>query len=114
MTILYHYSTFALQNGHFERALAALDTIRALGFKQPEFALRRGTALEGKGDFKQAETAYLEALAADPNRGDFVQALVRLYMDKLHDNAKGKALLEQWLRKVPSDSEAARQLRQLS
>jgi tetratricopeptide (TPR) repeat protein len=114
MTILYHFSNFALQNGHFGRALAALDTIRALGFKQPEFALRRGIAYEGTGDLAQAEAAYLEALAADPSRGDFVQALVRLYLDKLRDTVKGRAQLEQWLRRVPSDSEAARQLRQLS
>jgi hypothetical protein len=114
MTILYHYSSFALENGHFDLALAALDTIRALGFKQPEFALRRGVAYEGKGDLVQAEAAYLEALAADPSRGDFVQPLVRFYLDKLRDTAKGKAQLEQWLRSVPSDSEAARQLRQLS
>ena len=114
MTILYHYSSFALQNGHFDRALAALDTIRALGFKQPEFALRRGIAYEGKGDLAQAEAAYLEALAADPSRGDLVQPLVRLYLDKLRDTAKGKALLDQWLQRVPSDSEAARQFRLLS
>ncbi len=114
MTILYHYSTFALENGDFDSALAALDTIKALGFKQPDFVLRRGVAFEGKGDLKQAESAYLEAVAADPSRGDFVQALVRLYFDKLRDTVKGKALLEQWLRRVPSDSGAARQLRQLS
>ena len=114
MTVLYHYSSFALENGHFDRALAALDTIRALGFKQPEFALRRGVAYEGKGDLAQAEAAYLEAVAGDPSRGDLVQALVRLYLDKLRDTARGKAELEQWLRRVPTDSEAARQLRQLS
>jgi hypothetical protein len=114
MTILYHFSSFAQENGHFGRALAALDTIRALGFKQPEFALRRGAAYEGKGDLKQAEAAYLEAVATDPSRGDLVQALVRLYLDKLRDTAKGRAELEQWLRRVPTDSEAARQLRQLS
>jgi len=114
MTILYHFSTCALQNGHFDRALAALDTVRALGFTQPEFALLRGAAHEGRGDFAPAEAAYLEALAADPGRGDFVQPLVRLYLDKLRDTAKGRALLEQRLRRVPSDSEAARQLRQLS
>ena len=110
----YHFSTCALQNGHFDRALAALDTVRALGFTQPEFALLRGAAHEGRGDFAPAEAAYLEALAADPGRGDFVQPLVRLYLDKLRDTAKGRALLEQRLRRVPSDSEAARQLRQLS
>ena len=114
MTVLYHLSTYAIENGHFDRALAALDTIRALGYGQPEFALRRGVAYEGKGDFKQAETAYLEAVNADPSRGEFVQVLVRLYLDKLRDTAKGKALLEMWLRRLPADSEAARQLRRLS
>jgi len=114
LTILYHFSTFALENGHFDRALEALDTIRTLGFRQPEFALRRGAAYEGKRDFTQAEAAYLEAVAADPSRGEFVHALVRLYLDKLRDTAKGKALLELWLRRAPTDSEAARQLRQLS
>jgi predicted negative regulator of RcsB-dependent stress response len=114
MTILYHLSTFALQNGNFDRALAALDTIRAMGFNQPDFTLRRGAALEGKGELKQAEAAYLEAVASDPNRDDFVQALVRLYLDRLRDTARGKTLLEQWLRRVPADSTAARELRQLS
>jgi len=114
LTVLYHYSVFALENGHFDRALAALDTIRALGFKQPEFALRRGIAYEATQNLAQAESAYLEAVAADPSRGDFVQALVRFYLDKLRDTAKGRARLEDWLRRVPSDSEAARQLRTLS
>jgi tetratricopeptide (TPR) repeat protein len=114
LTILYHLSTLAIENGHFDRALEALDSVRALGYRQPEFSLRRGAAYEGKGDFGRAETAYLEAVVADPGRGEFVQALVRLYIDKLRDTAEGKAQLEQWLRRVPADSEAARQLRQLS
>ena len=114
MTVLYHFTNAALDNGHFDRALAALDTIRALGFKQPEFALRRGIAYEATQNLAQAESAYLEAVAADPSRGDFVQALVRFYLDKLRDTAKGRARLEDWLRRVPSDSEAARQLRTLS
>jgi hypothetical protein len=114
MTVLYHLSSFALENGHYDLALAALDTIRALGFSQPEFATRRGVAYEGKGDFRRAESAYIEAVSADPGRGEVVQALVRLYLDKLRDTAKGKALLELWLRRAPSDTAAARQLRQLS
>jgi len=114
MTILYHLSTFALESGHFDEALAALDTIRALGFNQPEFAIRRGVAYEGKGDFKAAEAAYQEAVTADPGRGEFVQALVRLYLDKLRDTAKGKALLELWMRRAPADSAAVRQLHELS
>ena len=114
MTILYHLSNAALENGHFDRALAALDTIRALGYDQPEFAIRRGAALEGKGDFKQAESAYIEAISGDPNRPEFMQVLVRLYLDELRDTAKAKALLELWLRRAPADSAAAGQLRQLS
>jgi len=114
MTILYHLSTFALADGHFDRALAALDTIRALGFTQPEFALRRGIAYEGKGDFSRAETAYIEAVAADPSRHDFMQALLQLYLDKLRDTAKGRALLQEWLRRAPNDSGAAREIRLLS
>jgi tetratricopeptide (TPR) repeat protein len=114
MTVLYHLSGFALEGGHYDRALAALDTIRALGFNQPEFAVRRAVAYEGKGDFKEAESAYIEAVNADPGRGEFVQALVSLYLAQLRDTAKGKALLQLWLRRAPSDSAAARQLRQLS
>ena len=114
VTILYHLSTYALQSGHFDHALAVLDTIRALGFTQPDFALRRGAAYEGLGNLAAAEAAYLEVLSAEPGRSDFVQPLVRLYLDKLRDTAKAKAQLEQWLRRVPSDSEAARQLKQLS
>jgi hypothetical protein len=114
MTILYHLSSFALQNGHYDSALAALETVRALGFNQPEFAVRRGVAYEGKGDLNGAESAYIEAVNADPGRGEFVEALVRFYLDRLRDTAKGKALLELWLRRSPADSTAARQLRQLS
>jgi hypothetical protein len=114
MTVLYHLSSLALQNGHYDSALAALETIRALGFNQPEFAVRRGVAYEGKGDLKEAESAYIDAVNADPGRGEFVQALVRLYLDKLRDTAKGKALLQLWLRRAPADSSATRQLRQLS
>jgi len=114
MTILYHLSNYALENGHFDRAVAALETIRVLGYDQPEFAIRRGAAYEGKGDFKQAESAYLEAVSGDPGRPEFVQALIRLYLDKLRDTAKGKALLQLWLRRAPADSAAARELHQLS
>jgi len=114
MTVLYHLSSFALQNGHYDSALAALETIRALGFNQPEFAVRRGVAYEGKGDLKGAESAYIDAVNADPGRGEFVEALVRFYLDRLRDTAKGKAMLQLWLRRSPSDSAAARQLRQLS
>ncbi len=114
MTILYHLSSYALENGHFDRALAALETIRALGFGQPEFAIRRGAAYEGKGDYKKAESAYLEAVSGDPGRPEFVQALVRLYLDKLRDTGKAKALLELRLRRAPADSAAAGQLRRLS
>lgn len=114
MTILYHLTNFALAAGDFDRALSALDTVRALGFTQPEFAQLRGDAFQGKGDFVRAETAYLGAVAADPSRREFVLALLRLYLDKLRDTAKGRALLQQWLRRVPNDSEAARQIRLLS
>ncbi len=114
MTILYHLSNSALQARHYDSALVALDTIRALGYNQPEFAALRGVAYEGKGDLKGAESAYLDAVSADPGRVEFVQALVRLYIDKLRDTAKGKAMLELWLRRSPSDSAAARQLQRLS
>jgi hypothetical protein len=114
MTILYHLTNFALENGHYDQALVALDTIRALGFNQPEIVMRRAVAYEGKGDLKAAESAYVEAANADPGRGEFVQALVRFYLDRARDTAKGKALLELWLRRAPADSAAARQLRQLS
>jgi hypothetical protein len=114
ITLLYHLSTYALQLGDYGRALAALDTMRALGYTQPELVARRGAALEGRGEFRAAESAYLEAANADPSRGEYVEALVRLYLDKLRDTARGKAMLQLWLRRTPSDSAAARRLRQLS
>jgi tetratricopeptide (TPR) repeat protein len=114
MAILYHLSNAELEAGHYDRALAVLDTIQALGFSQPEFSLRRALAYEGKGNLKAAESAYIEAANEDPGRGEFVQALVSFYLDRLRDTAKGKALLQIWLRRAPSDSGAARQLRQLS
>jgi tetratricopeptide (TPR) repeat protein len=113
MAILYHLLNFELENGHFDKALAALDTIQALGFNQPEFVARRAVAYEGKGDFKKAESAYIEAANADPGHGEFVQALVRFYLDKVSDTAKGKALLQLWLRRSPSDSSAVRLLQRL-
>ncbi len=114
ITLLYHLSTYALQIGDNDRALEALDTMRALGYDQPDLVARRGAALERKGEFRAAESAYLEAANADPGRGEFVEALVRLYLDRLRDTARAKAMLQLWLRRVPSDSAAASQLRQLS
>ena len=69
MTVLYHLSTFALAAGHYDRALAALDTVRALGFTQPEFALLRGDAYQGKGDFARAEPPTLVPWPQTPAGG---------------------------------------------
>jgi tetratricopeptide (TPR) repeat protein len=114
MTVLYHLANSAYQSGHFDRAIEVLDEVTALGFKQPEFGLLRGAAQEGKGDFPAAEQTYSQIMAEVPNRGDVAQALIRLYLEKMHDSVKAKGQLEQWLRRVPSDSEAVRLLRTLS
>ncbi len=113
-TLFYHLSVFALENGNLDRALAALDTVKLLGLTNPEFDIQRGAIFEAKGDWQKAEQAYLAALAAGSQRPVPVQALTRIYLDKLHDTVRARSLLKQWLERAPQDSTSAQLLRQLS
>ena len=112
--LLYHASVFAMLNGQYDKALGYLDSIENRGFNDPELALRRGYAYEGKGEFDRAETAYLKAIASDPNRPEPLQALYRLYVDDMHDTSHARSLLQQWLKRAPSDSVAMRMLKEIS
>ncbi len=112
--LFYHASLFAMLNGGYDRALGFLDSIEQRGYSDPELSLRRGYAYQGKGDFVQAEAAYRLAVTQDPTRPDPVQALYRLYLDDLHDTAKARMLMQQWLQRAPNDSVAVELLREIS
>jgi tetratricopeptide (TPR) repeat protein len=112
--LFYHASMFATLNGQYDKAIAYLDTIEARGYHDPELSLRRGYAYQGEGDFVKAEAAFRAALAQDPTRPDPIQALYRLYLDDLHDTAKARSLMQQWLQRAPGDSTAANMLKEIS
>jgi tetratricopeptide (TPR) repeat protein len=112
--LFYHASVFAMLNGQYDKALSYLDSIEGRGFKDPELSLRRGYAYQGKGDFAKAESAYREAIAEDPSQPDPLQALYRLYLDDMHDTNQARSLLQQWLKRAPSDSIATRMLKEIS
>jgi tetratricopeptide (TPR) repeat protein len=112
--LLYHASVFAMLNGQYDKALGYLDSIESRGFNDPELSLRRGYAYEAKGEFDKAETAYLKAIAGDPSRPEPLQALYRLYLDDMHDTSNARSLLQQWLKRAPSDSVATRMLKEIS
>ena len=108
--LFYHASMFATINGQYDQALAYLDSIESQGIRDPELSLRRGYAYEGKGDFAHAESAYRAAVAADSTQPDPLQALCRLYVDEVHDTAKARILLQQWLQRAPKDTVATKML----
>jgi tetratricopeptide (TPR) repeat protein len=112
--LFYHASVFAMLNGKYDQALTYLDSIESRGFKDPELSLRRGYAYQGKGDFARAEAAYRDAITEDPGRPDPLQALYRLYLDDIYDTNKARSLLEQWLKRAPSDSVATKMLKEIS
>jgi tetratricopeptide (TPR) repeat protein len=112
--LFYHASMFATLNGQYDKAIAYIDSIEALGFHDPELSLRRGYAYQGKGEFARAETAYRDVIAASPTNSDAVQALYRLYLDDIHDTAKARSLIQMWLQRVPKDTTAAGMLREIS
>jgi tetratricopeptide (TPR) repeat protein len=113
-TLFYHLSVSAFENGSLDLALAALDTVKLLGLTNPEFDIQRGVIFEAKGDYRGAEQAYLAAMASGAQRPAPVQSLTRIYLEKLGDTGRARALLEQWLQRMPQDSASARLLRQLS
>jgi tetratricopeptide (TPR) repeat protein len=112
--LFYHASMFAMLNGQYDKAVGYLDSIQARGYQDPELSLRRGYAYQGKGDLVKAESAYQATITADPTRPDGVQALYRLYLDDLHDTAKARALMQQWLKRAPHDSTASNLLKEIS
>jgi len=112
--LFYHASMFAMLNGQYDKAIGYLDSIQTRGYEDPELSLRRGYAYQGKGDFVKAESTYRAAITEDPTRPDPIQALYRLYLDDLHDTAKARMLMQQWLQRAPNDSTAANLLREIS
>jgi tetratricopeptide (TPR) repeat protein len=112
--LFYHASVFAMLNGRYDQALSYLDSIETRGFKDPELSLRRAYAYQGKGDFARAEASYREAITDDPSRPEPLQALYRLYLDDMHDTNQARSLIEQWLKRAPSDSIATKMLKEIS
>ncbi len=112
--LFYHASLFAMLNEQYDKSIAYLDSIESRGYSDPELSLRRGYALEAKGDFAKAESAYRAAMAADPTQPDPLQALCRLYLDDMHDTSKARVLLQQWLQSAPRDTVASRLLKEIS
>ena len=113
-TLFYHLGAMALDNGNYDRAIAALDTVKLLGLSNPEFDRLLGEAYEAKGDFPKAAAAYEAAAAAATNDARPVQSLTRVYLERLYDTGRARAVLEAWLRRTPDDSTSARRLRQIS
>jgi tetratricopeptide (TPR) repeat protein len=112
--LFYHASLFAMLNEQYDKSIAYLDSIEVRGYHDPELSLRRGYALEAKGDFAKAESAYGAAMAAAPTQPDPLQALCRLYLDDMHDTSKARVLLQQWLQRAPKDSVASKLLKEIS
>jgi tetratricopeptide (TPR) repeat protein len=112
--LFYHLSIFAMLNQDYENALAYIDSISALGFDDPELMLRRGLAYQAMGRTAEAEAAYLEAVSTSPNRPEPVQALYKFYLEETFDTVKARRVLEQWLKRMPSDSVAGRMLKEIS
>jgi tetratricopeptide (TPR) repeat protein len=114
LPLFYHASVFATLAGNYDKALEYLDSVQARGLSDPELSLRRGIALQGKGDFIKAEEVYRQSLAQDPNRPEAVQALHRLYIEDMRDTNKARAVLQDWLKRNPGDTMALDMLKELS
>jgi tetratricopeptide (TPR) repeat protein len=114
LPLFYHASVFATLAGDYDKALEYLDSVQSRGLTDPELSLRRGIALQGKGDFVKAEEVYRQSLLQDPSRSEPVQALERLYLEDMHDTNKAKAVLEDWLRRNPADTMATKMLKEIS
>jgi tetratricopeptide (TPR) repeat protein len=114
VTLFYNLMLLAADNGHYDLALAAIDSVNRLGVDDPELWLRRGALLESKGDLRAAEQAYSTAATRDPQRREPVQSLYQLYLQRLYDTVRARSLLQDWLRRNPADSAAARLLGTLS
>ena len=114
ITLYYNLMMYAAENKDYDRALAAIDSVSKLGVDDPELWLRRGIISESKGDLKAAEQSYVTAAQRDPRRREPVQSLYMLYLSRLYDTAKARAVIQDWLRRNPADSPAAQMLRTIS
>jgi len=112
--LYFHASMFAMLLGQYAKSIAYLDSIEAKGYQDPELSLRRAYAYQAMGDFAHAEAAYHAAIAGDPTRSEPIQALVRMYLDDVHDTGQARAVMQQWLKRAPADSAASKLLREIS
>ncbi len=117
LLLFYHLSRFAALNRDYPTALRAIDSAQAYATDEPrlrlELLLQRGFICQAMGNYPKAEKMYLNALAIAPNEWQIVQILYRLYIEDLRDSQRARNLLSDWLRRFPSDSNAARLLRDL-
>jgi tetratricopeptide (TPR) repeat protein len=111
--LFFHASVYDLMLGNYQEALAYLDSIEKSGVRDVEISLRRGWAYQQLGEYEKAERALREAMAVAPNRPEPVQSLYTLYLDRMHDTAKAKGVLTDWLRRNPGDSMAQKMLKNL-
>jgi tetratricopeptide (TPR) repeat protein len=106
-------SIAALQEGDPAQALAYLDSITALGIRDPGILTRRGLIYQLLDSYPQAEREYQAARQLAPQSGEPVARLIDLYL-KAGDTAKAIPLLEEWLRHHPTDTTARSLLHRLS
>ncbi len=117
MLLFYHLSRFATLSQDYPIALNALDSALFYAGEEPrlrlELFLQRGLVLREMGDYQGAEKMFLQVLSMQPNEWQIVNLLYRFYADELRDYNRARTLLEDWLRRHPADSNAARLLREL-
>ncbi|MEO0114573.1 MAG: DUF2723 domain-containing protein [candidate division WOR-3 bacterium] len=111
--LFFHASIYDLMSGNYQEALAYLDSIEKSGVRDVEISLRRGWAYQQLGEYEKAERAFREAQMVAPNRPEPVRSLYSLYLDRMHDTAKAKGVLADWLRRNPGDSMARKMLEDL-
>jgi len=111
--IYYNLSMYALLKQDFTDALGYLDAVEKMGIKDPDLYIRRGWIYQSQGDYNSAEQAFMTARTTSPNKPDAIQSLVTLYTDHMHDTAKAKAVLQDWLRRNPNDATAKQMLQSL-
>lgn len=111
--IYYNLSVFALLDQDYPNAIAFLDSVDALGYRDPDLLVRRGWIYQSQGNYELAEKAYLNARTMEPNRPEPIQSLVSLYTENLKDTAKAITLLQDWIRRNPKDNNAQSMLQSL-
>jgi tetratricopeptide (TPR) repeat protein len=93
--------TSALRAGQFDNALQLLEPELSQAPKNPQLWTLRGIALSGKGDKKEALSAFLRALNVSP---DYLPALEGAAQIEYENGGKDAAgLLEHVLRLQPND-----------